>query len=183
MKIKQDLLIEKLLELTNDAIVSVKKIKELSSEKLNEKTNSWSILECMEHLNLYGNFYLPEIERRLLNADLTQRTHYFKSSLVGDYFVRQVKAENTKKLKSTKMMDSTGAKLSSTTIDQFIKQLERLSSLLQDSKKVDLNKVKTNISLTKLFRLRLGDTLRFLVHHNERHIKQAEKIAEAKITD
>jgi hypothetical protein len=44
------------------------------------------------------------------------------------------------------------------------------------AQKVDLTKVKTAISLSKFIKLRLGDTLRFLVYHNERHILQAQGI-------
>ena len=49
-----------------------------------------------------------------------------------------------------------------------------LHALLEQAKQVDLVKVKTAISLTKLIRLRLGDTFRFLVTHIERHVLQAQ---------
>ena len=87
-----------------------------------------------------------------------------------------IKASNTKKIKATKQMDSTGSDLNISTINQFIKQLEWLDSLLIKAENADLTKVKTSISLTKLIKLRLGDTLRFLVYHNERHILQAKRI-------
>ena len=44
------------------------------------------------------------------------------------------------------------------------------------SKNVNLDKIKTAISISKLIRLKLGDTFRVLIYHNERHIKQAEKV-------
>ena len=37
------------------------------------------------------------------------------------------------------------------------------------------DKTKTAISISKLIKLRLGDTFRVLIYHNERHIKQAER--------
>jgi hypothetical protein len=101
---------------------------------------------------------------------------YFKSGRIGNYFVNMISASNSKKIKATKNMDVTGSELNLSTLNQFIKQLEWLESLLEKAEKVDLNKVKTSISLTKLIKLRLGDTLRFLVYHNERHILQAKRI-------
>lgn len=41
---------------------------------------------------------------------------------------------------------------------------------------MDLTKTKASISLTRLIKLRLGDTLRFFTYHIERHVLQAERI-------
>jgi uncharacterized damage-inducible protein DinB len=45
--------------------------------------------------------------------------------------------------------------------------------LLQSAREVDLNRTKTAISITKLITLKLGDTFRFVITHNERHMAQA----------
>lgn len=135
----------------------------------------WSILECIEHLNLYSRFYLPEIEKAIIAAPISD-SHYFQSNFLGNYFVNMIKASNSKKIKATRQMDSTGSDLNSLTLNRFIENLQILDTLLQKSLRVDLSKVKTAISLTKLLKLRLGDTLRFLVYHNERHILQAKRI-------
>lgn len=42
----------------------------------------------------------------------------------------------------------------------------------------DLGKIKTSISISKWIKLKLGDTFRVIIYHNERHIVQANKIAE-----
>jgi len=49
--------------------------------------------------------------------------------------------------------------------------------LLIQAKAINLVKAKTPVSLTRLLKLRLGDTLRFLVYHIERHVLQAERIS------
>lgn len=177
MKIEQAKLIEKLRGLTHTAKAQVLEFKTYSIEQLNFKLNDteWSILECIEHLCLYGEFYLPEIEKKILNEEMVNKKD-FKSGFLGNYFVNMIKASNTKKIKATKQMDSTGSDLNMSTINQFIKQLEWLDSLLVKSENVDLTNVKTAISLSKIIKLRLGDTLRFLVYHNERHVLQAQRI-------
>jgi len=180
MKIEQTKLIKTLRDLTHNAKVDMLEFKTYPMERLTDKPNEndWSILECIEHLNLYGYFYLPEIERNIMHAEPGNKL-YFKSGLLGNYFVNMIKASNKKKIKATKQMDSTGSDLSLATIDQFIKQLDWLDSLLEKSQKLDLAKVKTAISLTTFVKLRLGDTLRFVVYHNERHLLQAKQMKKA----
>ncbi len=178
MQIEQNLLIDELLALTDKALEATKKFKELSDSDLNAKKNSqaWSILECLEHLNLYGDFYLPEIEKQLLENTSKLENAVFKSGIIGNYFASLMKIRDgkIKKMKTPKDKDPSNSILSVTTIDRLLKQLERLKKLLNQSRTANLTKVKTAISLTKLIKLRLGDTLRFFVYHIERHILQAQ---------
>jgi hypothetical protein len=179
MQIAQEVLIKELLELTEKAIDSARKMKNLPESTLNFKKSptEWSILECFEHLNLYGDFYLPEIENQMLASPKIDNAMTFRSGIIGNYFANLMKEKNgkIKKMKSPKDKIPATSNLSITTIDRFLKQQERLKSLLIQSKNVDLTKVKTAISLTKLIRLRLGDTFRFVVYHIERHLLQAER--------
>jgi hypothetical protein len=56
-----------------------------------------------------------------------------------------------------------------------------LLSLLHQARRIDLTKIRIPISLTKYIKLKLGDVFMFLIAHNMRHIKQAERaIAAAK---
>lgn len=178
MKAIQKELLSELNHLTAKAISSVNQFKNLPLVELNHKhsQNSWSVLECIEHLNLYGKFYLPELEKTILLAKIVSPNNPYKSSLLGDFFVDSIKAENKKKMKSTAMMLPPKSELSYSCIDMFLKQLERLSGILIKCENKDLRNVKTSISLTKYVKLPLGDTLRFLVYHNERHILQAEYV-------
>lgn len=173
-------LMNDLLAITEKAIVAAKKLKQLNPIELNyRKTETeWSILECIEHLNLYGDFYLPEMEKKILSAPTVPDKTVFKSGMIGNYFANlmQVKNGQVKKMKSPKNKNPIHSSLTATTIERFIKQLEKLKSLLHQSMTVDLVKTKTAISLTNLIRLRLGDTFRFFVYHIERHVLQAQGV-------
>lgn len=179
MKVKQGLLIDELLYITEKAIATAVSLKELSDKDLNDKKDpgQWSILECLEHLNLYGDFYLPEIEKQLLEGSRANKDKLFKSGVIGNYFANLMKVNDgkIKKMKSPKDKDPINSKLSVLVIERFLKQSEKLKHLLNEGRKVDLTKTKVPISLTKLIKLRLGDTFRFYVYHIERHILQAEK--------
>ena len=72
-----------------------------------------------------------------------------------------------------------GSKLTTLTLDRFLKQQEMLKSLLHQARNVDLTKTKVPISLTRLIKLRLGDTFKFFIYHIERHVIQAERVRDA----
>ena len=180
MKIPTNQLIDQLLQATEKSSAAVRAFSQLDARTLNFKMHpdSWSMLECIEHLNLYGDFYLPEIERQLLKAKRAEMVHDFKPGLIGNYFANLMKVNNgkMKKMQSPKDKNPSNSKLSITSIDRFLKQQELLKSLLMEGRNCDLMKIKTGISLTKLIRLQLGDTFRFFVYHIERHVYQAEQV-------
>jgi hypothetical protein len=47
--------------------------------------------------------------------------------------------------------------------------------MLEQSKKINLNKARVPISIAKFIKLKLGDVFGFLIAHNQRHILQAER--------
>jgi len=178
MKIAAHTLISDLTARTEKASETVRAYRGLTEEQLNAKQNpeSWSMLECLEHLNLYGDFYLPELEKRILTAKpATSAT--FKSGVIGNYFAGLMlpKATGMKKMKSPKDKNPANSGLSVATIDRFLKQQEHLLRLLSLASKADLTKTKCAISISRLIKLRLGDTFRFYVYHIERHVAQAER--------
>lgn len=65
-----EILVQQLIEQLRKIIDQVEKLKRENIQDLSWKSNptAWSILECLAHLNLYGDFYLPEIESINLTA-------------------------------------------------------------------------------------------------------------------
>lgn len=170
-------LLQDLLELTRENLNSVENFKNKSTDDLNWKENveSWSALECIEHLNRYGDFYIPEISNKIKKSQ-HKNSETFKSNWLGKYFSKSVSYnENLNKMKTFKSMNPINSKLTNQTLDKFIDQQHQIIELLDLSKSVNLDKTKTAISISKLIKLKLGDTFRVLIYHNERHIKQAEK--------
>jgi len=46
-------------------------------------------LECLEHLNVYDEFYLPEIEKTI-NSAKNKSEFIFKSGILGNYFAESM---------------------------------------------------------------------------------------------
>lgn len=125
---------------------------------------------------MYGDFYLPEIENKIKNSK-TQSAQEFKSGFLGNYFAQSMlPKEKQNKMKTFKDKNPLNAKLDKTVLDRFINQQTKLLYLLNQSKNIDLNKVKTAISITKWIQLKLGDTFQFYVNHIIRHLNQIDRI-------
>ncbi len=179
MKINSNQLIEDLIEHTRVILNEAEKMKELPLEELNFRVNaeSWSVLECIEHLNRYGDFYIPEISNKIKTAQRIGKQHEFKSGMMGNYFaLSMLPGDKMKKMKTFKDKDPMGSKLDLGTLEKFTSQQNKMLELLNMSREIDLNKEKCSISITKWIHFRLGDTFRFVIFHNLRHMDQAKKI-------
>ena len=176
MTIETDRLIAELKARTEVLIKETEALKECSTKQLNNKSSaeSWSALECIEHLNLYGDYYIPEIAERIKTSTFSS-DRIFKSGIIGNYFTKSMlPKKKLNKMKTFKDKNPIGSSLSISTLDRFISQQTEFLELLDQSKSVSLNRTKTAISISRFIKLKLGDTFRFIVAHNERHLVQAK---------
>ncbi|NRB63452.1 MAG: DinB family protein [Saprospiraceae bacterium] len=175
---KANELIQELIELTHNNMNVVQSLKEMPIETLHQKEDaqSWNILECVEHLNRYGDFYIPEIRMRIEQSD-KDHVKDFKSGILGNYFAKSMlPKEKLNKMKTFKVMNPEDCPLNKNVLDTFLFKQEQLLALLEKSKTINLTKVKTAISISTWIKLRLGDTLRVVIYHNYRHIVQIKNI-------
>lgn len=179
MKITNKELIQDLIQRTQDHLNQSERYLQMSEADLNWKENSekWSVLECIEHLNRYGDFYIPEISQRIQSGRKAGSSPIFKSGWLGNYFAESMlPKEKLNTMKTFKSMNPVGSQLDKTVLKKFIKQQKQLLELLDKARTTDLVKTKTAISISKLIKLRLGDTFRVVIYHNYRHIVQADKV-------
>jgi DinB superfamily len=159
---------------------AIREWQSLPFEQLNKQPapNAWSAAQCLEHLNVYGRYYLPALKKAINKAEKST-SPTFKSGWLGDYFYRLM-LPNTEGVLKSKMKAPKNAippvELDATAvIAEFIEQQEQLSQLIDQARAVNLASIRIPISLTKWIRLKLGDTFLFVTAHNERHILQAER--------
>jgi DinB superfamily len=145
---------------------------------------AWSAMQCLGHLNAYGDYYLPAIEKAINEAKQKGKiaATNFTPGWLGDYFTKlMMPNENgvpSKKMKAPKNYIINNEGESDPVIAKFIDQLEKMLLLLEEAKQVDLNSIRIPISIAKFIKLKLGDVFMFLIAHNLRHAKQAERAIE-----
>lgn len=142
---------------------------------------SWSATQCLEHLNIYGRYYLPAIEKAIVNAENNDSnpTDTFKSSWLGNYFTQSMMPNESgtlkKKYKTPSNARPSASPDAEKVVSEFIDQQEKLLKLLDRAAGVNLNDGRIPISIARFIRLKLGDVFMFLIAHNYRHILQAER--------
>ncbi|MFM7024237.1 MAG: hypothetical protein ACKOXB_14785 [Flavobacteriales bacterium] len=115
-------LLEDLKQRTNMNIATAQQLRLLDSKVLNMKkdADSWSILECIEHLNLYGDYYLPEIRKEIEKSNTVFKEE-FRSGLLGNYFANlMLPKEGMQKMKTFKDKNPANSHLTVAVIDRFI---------------------------------------------------------------
>lgn len=171
-------LLDELKSLTQTHLKYAETLLQQTDEKLNSRMSegSWSVLECLEHLNRYGDFYIPEINQRI-SSSKTSPTPVFKPGILGNYFAKSMlPKDKLNKMKTLKSMDPINSQLDKRVVEEFVSQQGQFLDLLEKAASVDLNIVKTSVSISKLIKIKLGDTFRFVIYHNERHMRQAESV-------
>lgn len=157
---------------------------DLTEEQLfwNPDRNSWSIGQCLAHLNAFHRFYVPVFVERVKNSRFQEPADYFQSSPLGHSTYLKVKLGKLKnvkrKLKSPKDYNpliNKSLKVENVVPD-FFKYHNMLMDVIEKSRNVNIRKTKTSFSVRPIVKLRLGDAFAYIVFHNERHLWQAKRV-------
>lgn len=181
MKIATEQLLTQLKTDLGRQIKQTQELNRLSYETLNwrERTESWSVLECIEHLKRYNDFYIPEIKSKLESTPAKPNPH-FRSGWLGNYFANAMLPKGKlNKMNTFKEMNPLNSHLDIVLLENFEQQLVSLNELVDHAQQYDLSKVKTSVSISKWIKLRLGDTFRVVVNHQTRHFAQIDNVIKA----
>lgn len=181
MKYNSNALLESLQADVRQIILEADRLKSIPPTDL-QKTpapGKWSVAQVLEHLNFYNRFYIPAIEQKL---HLSQRgpSASFTPGWLGNYFtnIMKPKPDNSipKKMKSPKNAEPAAQPDAKAMLDEFISHQHHLLNLLKIAKSANLNSIRIPTSLSKLITLKLGDTFRFFIAHQQRHFVQIQSV-------
>ncbi|MCH2234303.1 MAG: DinB family protein [Crocinitomicaceae bacterium] len=156
----------------------------LSKTQLEWQPNdkSWSIGQCLEHLNAYFRYYLPVFKGKISNSRFREPVDYFNSSPLGVAVYRSVKLGKVKnvkrKLKSPKEYNPlvNEALMTDNAVAEFLEHQLAFDDVIEEATQINLRKTKCPLSLRPVVKLNLGDALVYMSYHIERHIEQAKKV-------
>ncbi len=182
MTVPSRVLLQDLLDKTDWVIKEAEQFKQLTYEQLCQAPapGQWSVGECLLHLNLYGQYYIPHILEAMTDKNLWKSLDtVYKSTWLGNWFANSMlpgKGGEFKKLKSPQNKKPSVVNIPTTIVDDFIEQQLQYKKIFMDADRYSLNKAKVAISIMSFVKINLGDTLRFCIYHNIRHIEQANKV-------
>jgi uncharacterized damage-inducible protein DinB len=178
-KIKSDVLLDTLQSDVRSIIFQCNQLNGISRHLLQQAPESgkWSVAQVLEHLNIYSRYYINAIENRL-HLNQSGPDVFFKPGWLGNYFTRLMKpGENKiilKKMKAPKNAVPAAKPNAEAMLTECLQHQHHLLNLLQIAKNVNLNYIRIPISINKYIKMKLGDTFRFLIAHEQRHFLQIE---------
>ncbi|PIB34289.1 hypothetical protein BFP72_02000 [Reichenbachiella sp. 5M10] len=177
---KRSELLQALTADTLQIIEEVKVFEAYEEEVLTRRSNpnKWSVVECLEHLNIADAHYLLLFDQKLPNGLVSEEVEY-KSSWVGSYFVKSMKPRTDGTIPSpmrTLRKFDPEVVVHQDTLSKFLEDQHELLRYLEMCHSLDLKRIKIPSAIGRIVTFRLGDALRFLVAHNQRHVIQAKNV-------
>ena len=180
-------LIDTLSKEVQHTILKAEELSKYNEQLLNKQpaVGKWSVAQVIEHLNSYNRYYLPEINKALQNGKNAQ-LHFsdqYKSGWFGDYFTKMMTPKEngkiTNKMNAPKDHQPNQELDAKKVLNEFINRQTDLLNHLQQAGQTNMGKLHVSISISKFIKLKLGDTFRFLIAHQQRHFVQINNTLQA----
>jgi hypothetical protein len=183
-------LLERLAADVRKILLKTESLKNMSETELREKPgeNAWSVVEVLAHLNYYARFYITAMEEQL-DGHQTQPRPTFKPGWFGNYFTKVIGPSSDGEVKNKMTTPKDGRPLAPLELDpkaelrEFIQHQHQLLNLLRIAQSADLGRLRVPITLTRFIRLKLGDTFRFVIAHEQRHFQQIDRVRKVVLGD
>ena len=187
-KINSSELLQQAKSDTNQIIEIVKnEFQILEEEQLTWKSapDKWNVLQCLEHLNLTSQYYIPQMQaaiRQAIAAGQSPTTN-FKRGFIGNKMTTGMKPKmdgtipnRTRTFKNYNPNNLRSSQNTQVVFEAFLKHHQDFLDLIEEASKVNLNKVKVKSLLGSILKFKLGDAIEFLIAHEKRHIVQAQNV-------
>jgi hypothetical protein len=150
----------------------------MDESTLNRKSNSdsWSLLECFEHMNRYCRYYNPELLKALNDCPNSSGDSEIRSTWLGRKFIKMMDPSNAKKQKTLKRMNPINSRLPASVVEEFKNHQIELDAIIRMAATEDINPGKVPVEFLRLLNLNVADTLRFVILHQQRHFLQLQRI-------
>ncbi|MEM6316669.1 MAG: DinB family protein [Bacteroidota bacterium] len=174
---KISLLNRLITDVENLALIVENEFKGLDTNDLNRKksVDTWSALECFDHLNRYSAYYNKAIQRAIVAAKKTNEDSTFTNGWFGKLSINMMSPTNPKKQKTIARMNPAGSILGESVLTDFLAHQRELLNLLEQAKGVNINQRKVPVEFMNWMKMKIGDALTFVVVHQQRHLQQAQR--------
>lgn len=173
-------LLEELSQTVRAEIAQVEQLRNATSPDTTADAG-WTAAQHLFHLNFYASFYTAAMEACLDQAKSSPKES-FRSGWLGNYFTEIIgPAEGDAPVKVKMKSPANAVPPANDTLDAaaeletFLAFQNRLLYLLQRAQQVNLGAHRVPTSLSNFIRLKLGDTFRFVIAHQERHFQHMER--------
>jgi hypothetical protein len=152
----------------------------LSAGQLNWRPaeGSWSIAECIDHLNVSNEHYAAAMEAAIAKGPAPRPGSTPKLGVLERWFLKQMEPPAKMKVKAPRKFQPGTAFDKAELLDRWRKTHERLALLAERAEAVDLGRTKVVSPVSGLIKFSLVCMLQVLPAHDRRHLWQAAKVRE-----
>jgi hypothetical protein len=150
----------------------------LTSRQLNWKPgqDEWSVGQCLEHLCVANEVYLPAMSSSLAAGPLAVVPE-ITPGWFGRWFIRHYiePSSGTRRVRAPKKI-APRAQVEGSVLERFLSSNRQARELVLDAGKFNVNRVRFKNPFIPGLRFTVGTGLEILLRHQRRHLLQAERI-------
>ena len=151
----------------------------LSVEQLNWKPRpeSWSVGQCLEHLCISGELYVPPISKALNNRRHSQ-VERITPGWFGAWFIRTYIAPSpvTRKAPAPRKIRPVLTVVEPSVLDRFLAANREVRALIERAQPYDVNRIRFVNPFVPIIRFTVGTGFEIIAKHEDRHLLQAERV-------
>jgi hypothetical protein len=139
--------------------------------------HSWSIAECLLHLNIVGDRYVHVLEKSLAEARANGLTGQgpFGYGWFGTWILKNTEPPPTRKSKAPRSTQPTDDQPVKAVLPTFLHLQGQLSAQLEEANGLDLARIKVPAPGVP-FKFNLHLTFAWIAAHERRHLWQARRV-------
>ncbi|HWZ43409.1 MAG TPA: DinB family protein [Candidatus Saccharimonadales bacterium] len=149
----------------------------LNPEQLNwhPAPGAWSVGQCLEHLCITNEGYLP-----VISASLAGRPSAAVQEITPGWFARWFirsfiePTPQTKRASAPKKI-APGVRVELSVLDRFLRGNQAVRELVRHAGQYDVNHIRFSSPFIPLLRFTVGSALQIIAGHQRRHLLQAER--------
>lgn len=157
-------------------------LRDLNEEQLNWRPGerSWSIAQCLDHLNVSNRVYLAPMLDAIEQARRkgSARKGPIAPGFFGRWFVRTLEPPPRRRLPAPRKIVPAVRKLRFELIEEWRRTQAELDAVLNAAAGIDLNEARFVNPIFSLIRFSVGTGFQVMAAHERRHLWQAARIRE-----
>ncbi len=150
----------------------------LTPEQLNWQPapGAWSVGQCLEHLCITSEAYLPAIAGSLAGKPVSA-VQEITPGWLGRWFIRSFiePSPQTKRAKAPKKIVP-GVRVGLSVLDRFLRSNQAARELVRNAGDYDVNRIRFRNPFIPFLRFTAGTGLQIVSRHEHRHLLQAERV-------
>jgi hypothetical protein len=155
--------------------------KGLSVEQMNwqPRPGAWSIAQCIDHLNLANEAYLPAISAAL-DGHAPVKVEEIRLGWPSRWFIRNFIAPNPDGTRARAPKKIAPARdIGTGVVEALLRSNHAVEQMVRRASILDVNGIRFKNPFVPFLRFTVGTGLEIVVKHESRHLLQAERVRQA----